>query len=122
MTEYLLGHFSYWLTTVLLCIGLYGVMFKKNLIKKLIGLTILQSSVVLFWVSIGTKEGATIPIKRHAEKTIEVASYHNPLPHTLMLTAIVVGVATMGVAFALLIATYNRYGTLNEDEILNEIQ
>jgi multicomponent Na+:H+ antiporter subunit C len=122
MYDFLLGHYSYWLTIVLLCIGLYGIIFKKNLVKKTIGLTILQASVVLYWVSLGSKWGATVPVLDPAYPTSDVANYLNPLPHTLMLTAIVVGVATLGVAFALLIATYNRYKTLDEDEILEQIQ
>jgi multicomponent Na+:H+ antiporter subunit C len=122
MYDFLIGHYSYWLTIILLCIGLYGIIFKKNLVKKTIGLTILQASVVLYWVSLGSKWGATVPVLDPAYPTSDVANYLNPLPHTLMLTAIVVGVATLGVAFALLIATYNRYKTLDEDEILEQIQ
>jgi len=122
MYDFLLGHYSYWLTIILLCIGLYGIIFKKNLVKKTIGLTILQASVVLYWVSLGSKWGATVPVLDPAYPASDVANYLNPLPHTLMLTAIVVGVATLGVAFALLIATYNRYKTLDEDEILEQIQ
>jgi multicomponent Na+:H+ antiporter subunit C len=122
MSDFLLGHYGYWLTIVLLCIGLYGIMFKKNLVKKTIGLTILQASVVLFWVSIGSKWGATVPVLDPNIPVADAANYLNPLPHTLMLTAIVVGVATLGVAFALLVATYNRYKTLDEDEILDQIQ
>ncbi len=122
MLDFLLGHYAYWLTIILLCIGLYGILFKKNLVKKTIGLTILQVSVVLFWVSIGSKWDATVPVRDPGISTAEVANYLNPLPHTLMLTAIVVGVATLGVAFALLIATYNRYKTLDEEEILEQIQ
>lgn len=122
MLDFLLGHYFYWLSIILLCIGLYGILFKKNLVKKVIGLTILQSSVVLFWVSLGSKWEATVPVLHPDFPTEEVANYLNPLPHTLMLTAIVVGVATLGVAFALLIAIYNRYKTLDEEEILEQIQ
>ncbi|MEX0639126.1 MAG: cation:proton antiporter subunit C [Balneolaceae bacterium] len=122
MIDFLMGHYSYWLTITLLCIGLYGIMFKKNLVKKTIGLTILQASIVLFWVSIGSKWGATVPVYDPAIPSSDVANYLNPLPHTLMLTAIVVGVATLGVAFTFLIATYKRYNTLDEEEILEQIQ
>jgi len=122
MYDFLLGHYAYWLTIFLLSIGLYGILFKKNLVKKTIGLTILQASVVLFWVSIGSKWGATVPVLHPDFPTADAANYLNPLPHTLMLTAIVVGVATLGVAFALLIATYNRFKTLDEEEILEQIQ
>lgn len=122
MLDFILGHYAYWLTIILLCIGLYGILFKKNLVKKTVGLTILQISVVLFWVSIGSKWDATVPVRDPGIPTAEVANYLNPLPHTLMLTAIVVGVATLGVAFALLVAIYNRYKTLDEEEILEQIQ
>lgn len=122
MYDFLLGHYAYWLTIILLGIGLYGILFKKNLVKKTIGLTILQASVVLFWVSIGSKWGATVPVLHPDFPAADTANYLNPLPHTLMLTAIVVGVATLGVAFTLLIATYNRYKTLDEEEILEQIQ
>ncbi|MEX1063616.1 MAG: cation:proton antiporter subunit C [Balneolaceae bacterium] len=122
MTDFLLGHYSYWLTIVLLCIGLYGILFKKNLVKKTISLTILQASIVLFWVSLGSKWNATVPVLDPDLPVTEAANYLNPLPHTLMLTAIVVGVATLGAAFALLISIYNRFGTLEEDEILEQIQ
>lgn len=122
MADFLLGHYSYWLTIAVFCLGLYGILTKRNLVKKLIGLSILQSSIILFWVSIATKWGATVPVKTDAIPNDVVANYLNPLPHTLMLTAIVVGVATLGVAFALLIAIWDRYRTLSEDDILNEIQ
>lgn len=121
MSEFLLGHYSYWLTIALICVGLYGVMFKRNLVKKMIGLSILQSAIILFWVSIASKWGATVPVRDPAISTADVANYLNPLPHTLMLTAIVVGVATLGVGFALLTAIWNRYNTLDESEILNKI-
>jgi multicomponent Na+:H+ antiporter subunit C len=122
MNEFLLGHYSYWLTMGLFCLGLYGILIKKNLVKKLIGLSILQASIIQFWVSVASKWGATVPVKTDAIPNEVVANYLNPLPHTLMLTAIVVGVATMGVAFALLIAIWNRYKSLSEEEILNEIE
>lgn len=122
MIDFLLGHYSYWLTIILICIGLYAIIFKKNLVKKTIGLTIVQASVVLYWVSLGSKWDANVTVLDPAFPTADVANYLNPLPHTLMLTAIVVGVATLGVAFALLIATYNRYKTLDEEEILEQIQ
>lgn len=122
MLEFFTGHYAYWCTMILLCIGLYGILFKKNLIKKTIGLSILQASVVLFFVSIASKWGATVPVRDGNIPVENVANYLNPLPHTLMLTAIVVGVATLGVAFTLLIAVYNRYETLDEQELLDKIQ
>jgi multicomponent Na+:H+ antiporter subunit C len=126
MGEFLKGHYSYVLTIALICVGLYGVMFKRNLVKKAIGLSILQAAIVLFWVSIATKWdatkwSATVPVRDPSIPTEEVANYLNPLPHTLMLTAIVVGVATLGVGFALMILIYKRYEPLDEQEILSKI-
>lgn len=124
---------------VLMMLGLYAMIAKNNLIKKIVGMTIFQTAVILFYVSIGCKRGATIPILSHgpAEETahgatqavahhgmdaIHVADYINPLPHVLMLTAIVVGVATLGVALALAIKVYKTYGTLEEDEINQQLR
>lgn len=122
MLDFFMGHYAYWFTIILLAIGLYGMLLKKNLVKKTVGLTIFQGGVILFFVSVAMKDGATVPVKAEDLPVTEVANYMNALPHTLMLTAIVVGVATLGVAFALIINIYNRYGTLNEDEILDKIQ
>jgi multicomponent Na+:H+ antiporter subunit C len=122
MLDFFTGHYAYWFTIILLCVGLYGILFKKNLIKKTIGLAILQISVVLYFVSIASKWDATVTVLDPNIPVDQVASYLNPLPHTLMLTAIVVGVATLGVAFTLLIAIYNRYGTLDEQELIEKIQ
>ncbi|MGN8226416.1 MULTISPECIES: cation:proton antiporter subunit C [unclassified Gracilimonas] len=122
MLDFFLGHYAYWFTIILLALGLYGMLLKKNLVKKTIGLSIFQAGVILFFVSVAMKEGATVPVKAYGLPVTEVSNYMNALPHTLMLTAIVVGVATLGVAFALLINIYNRYGTLNEEELLDKIQ
>lgn len=122
MVEFFTGHYAYWFTLILLCVGMYGIIFKQNLVKKAIGLAILQASVVLFFVSIASKWDATVTVIDKNIPVEQVESYLNPLPHTLMLTAIVVGVATLGVAFTLMIAIYNRYGTLDEQELLEEIQ
>ncbi len=122
MLDFFLGHYAYWFTVILLCIGVYGILFKKNLIKKTIGLAILQISVVLYFVSIASKWDATVPVLNPDFPADQVANYLNPLPHTLMLTAIVVGVATLGVAFTLLLAIYNRYETLDEEELIEKLQ
>lgn len=122
MLDFFLGHYAYWFTIILFCIGLYGILFKKNLIKKTIGLAILQISVVMFFVSIASKWDATVTVLNPDIPIDQVANYLNPLPHTLMLTAIVVGVATLGVAFTLLIAIYNRFETLDEEELIEKIQ
>jgi len=123
----IVGKYNYWIYIVLMMIGLYAVVVKKNLIKKIIGMNILQTAIILFYVSIGAKKGATIPIIAHAhngggEHVIHAAEYINPLPHVLMLTAIVVAVATLGVALALSIKVYKQYGTLEEDEIYEKIR
>lgn len=123
MGDFFMGHYAYWFTIILLCIGLYGILFKKNLIKKTIGLAILQISVVLYFVSVASKTGdATVTVIDPNFPVDQVANYLNPLPHTLMLTAIVVGVATLGVAFTLLIAIYNRFNTLDEKELIDKFQ
>ncbi|WP_020402393.1 cation:proton antiporter subunit C [Gracilimonas tropica] len=122
MLDFFMGHYAYWFTIILLAIGLYGMLIKKNLVKKIIGLSIFQAGVILFFVSVAMKNGATVPVKADNLPVSEVSNYLNALPHTLMLTAIVVGVATLGVAFALMINIYNRYGTLNEEELLDKIQ
>lgn len=122
MIDFFIGHYAYWFTIMLLAIGLYGMLIKRNLVKKTIGLSIFQAGVVLFFVSIATKWDASVPVKTDELPVTDVANYMNPLPHTLMLTAIVVGVATLGVAFFLIITIYNRYKTLNEQELLEKIQ
>ena len=123
MLDYVIGKYNFWIYVVLMMIGLYAMIGKKNLVKKLIGMNIFQSAMILFYVSIGVKAGATVPILSghghgHGHEVIEVAKYLNPLPHVLMLTAIVVSIATTGVALATLILVYRRYNTLEEDEIL----
>jgi len=113
---------NYWVYILLMMIGLYGIIIKKNFMKKIIGMSILQTSIILFYISIGAKKNATIPIIEHAHDSshtsIQAVGYINPLPHVLMLTAIVVAVATLGVALSLAIKIYKEYGTLEEDEIL----
>ena len=110
----------------LMMIGLYATITKKNLVKKIIGMNILQTSVILFFISIGAKKNATIPIIRHGpssgEHAVHAIDYINPLPHVLMLTAIVVAVATLGVALALAVKIYKQYQTLEENEILTRLQ
>jgi multicomponent Na+:H+ antiporter subunit C len=97
---------------------------KRNLVKKLIGLNIFQTAIILFYVSTGVKRGGAIPIldKYTALKYgVDPATIVNPLPHVLMLTAIVVGVSVTGVALAMLLRIYREYGTLEEDEILEKV-
>ncbi len=118
----IINKYNYWLYIILMMIGLYAMIAKNNLIKKLVGMNIFQTAIILFFISMGYKENATIPIIMGghgdtAHKTIEASQYINPLPHVLMLTAIVVAVATLGVALALIIKIYQRYETLEEDEL-----
>ena len=127
--DFVIGHFNVVAYVVLMMIGFYAMTGKTNLVKKLVGMNIFQWSIILFVVSLGAKRGATIPIARgghdlsHAgEQVLEAAAYVNPLPHVLMLTAIVVGVATTGVALALLLRIHSRYGTLEEDELLERLR
>jgi len=117
--------YNYWIYIILMMIGIFAMIAKKNLIKKIIGMNILQTAIILFYVSIGAKKGATIPIiaHGHGEEThaAHAVNFINPLPHVLMLTAIVVAVATLGVALALAINVYRAYNTLNENEIHEQI-
>jgi multicomponent Na+:H+ antiporter subunit C len=106
------GLYHYWVVIVLMMTGLYVVIAKGNLIKKVIGLNIFQVSVIMFYISMGKVRGGTAPIFAEG---IEV--YSNPLPHVLMLTAIVVGVATTALALALIVRIHEAYGTIEEDEI-----
>lgn len=162
--------FNFWIYVILLMIGLWAVIAKNNLIKKLLGLAIFQTAIILFFVSLGAKEGSTIPIldhhghgEHHAEAVpgeeghgedghgehgekappqgegdreheedghgehasahaIAPDGYSNPLPHVLMLTAIVVGVSTVGVALSIAQRLFKEFGTLEEDEILEQIK
>jgi multicomponent Na+:H+ antiporter subunit C len=117
--------YNYWAFIILMMLGLYAMIVKKNLVKKIIGMNIFQTSIILFYISVGAKEQATIPIIEHSHGTeahqIQAINYINPLPHVLMLTAIVVSVATLGVALALAIRVYRQYGTLEENEIQSQI-
>ncbi len=129
MTELLpivIAKLNYWAYIVLMMIGLWAMIAKKNLVKKIIGMNVLQTAVILFFISIGAKKDATIPIIAHGHAgenhVARAAEYINPLPHVLMLTAIVVAVATLGVALALVIKIHQQYQTLEENEILSRLQ
>ena len=127
MFHFIMSQYNYWFYIILMMIGFYAMIGKRNMVKKIIGMNIFQTAIILFYVSIACKKGgATLPILEHAhghgEHAIEASSYINPLPHVLMLTAIVVMVATLGVALAIAIKIYRRYGTLEEDEILEAMR
>ena len=108
-----IGLLNYWLVIFLMMVGLYVVIARGNLIKKIVGLNIFQVSVFMLYITMGKVTGGTAPILAEG---IEV--YSNPLPHVLILTAIVVGVATTAVGLALAVRIHEAYGTLEEDEIL----
>jgi multicomponent Na+:H+ antiporter subunit C len=122
MIDFLLGHYAYWFTVVLFLLGLYGMLMKQNLVKKVIGMNIFQAAVIMFYVASSSKWDATVPISDPDFSITDPNLYINPLPHTLMLTAIVVSVATTGVAFALLLTIYYRYKTLDEPSLLERMQ
>jgi multicomponent Na+:H+ antiporter subunit C len=143
---------NYWVYIVIMMIGLYAMISKNNMVKKLIGMSIFQTAIILFYVSIGVKEGATIPIlyydqvhaahgdhgdhhdEHHGEDAhgahdvhapeihIEADGFANPLPHVLMLTAIVVGVSTLGVGLAITQKLHREFGSIEENEILDLIK
>ncbi|MEZ5274974.1 MAG: cation:proton antiporter subunit C [Opitutaceae bacterium] len=168
--DLVLARLNYWIYVVLMMIGLFAMITKKNLIKKLIGMSIFQTAIILFYVSLGVKEGADLPIIQHharhdathqAVTPGEGAGSHeadvnapdpipehehdesaaaavgganapaadpvadaitNPLPHVLMLTAIVVGVATLGVGLAVVQVIFLQFRSIEEDEILEQIR
>jgi multicomponent Na+:H+ antiporter subunit C len=113
MIEEIAGKYNYWIYFVLMMIGFYAMIAKENLIKKIVGINIFQTAVFLFYVSIAKVDGGTAPIE-----WAKAVLYDNPLPHTLMLTGIVVSVSTTAVALALVIKIYKAYGTIEEDKIL----
>ena len=108
------GLYPYWIVIFLMMTGLYVVISRDNLVKKVIGLNIFQVSVIMFYVSMGKVEGGTAPILQHGQEGV---LYSNPLPHVLMLTAIVVGVATTALALALVVRIKEEYGSIEDDEI-----
>lgn len=110
--QYILGQYNYWVVIVLMMIGFYIVMAYENLIKKLIGLNIFQVSVFILYISMGYLKGGTAPIFSE-----QYTVYSSPLPHVLILTAIVVGIATTALGLAIVVRIYKAYGTIEENEI-----
>jgi multicomponent Na+:H+ antiporter subunit C len=107
------AHYSYWITIVLMVAGMYIIIARGNLLKKLLGLAVLQSSVYLLYIAPGKLIGGTAPIIAEG-----YTLYSNPLPHVLILTAIVVGVATLALGLAIVVRIREAYGSIEEDEIL----
>lgn len=112
MMEFVFGHYNYWIVILLMMVGFYTVISRGNLIKKIAGLNMFQTSVFLLYISIGNVSEGTTPIIAEGFK-----AYSNPLPHVLILTAIVVGVATTALGLALVVRIKEAYGTIEEEEI-----
>jgi len=111
----LLGLYNYWVVVVLMMVGFYIVIAHGNLIKKIVGLSIFQTSVFIFYISMAKVDGGTAPILAE-----QVSQYSNPLPHVLILTAIVVGIATTALGLALVVRIKEAYGSIEEEEIQNK--
>ena len=113
MLDPIIAHYNYWLVIFLMMIGLYVVISRGNLVKKIVGLNIFQTSVFLLYISLAKVTGGTAPIL-----TGKPEVFSNPLPHVLILTAIVVGVATTALGLALVVRIRETYGSIEEDDIL----
>ena len=107
-----LALYNYWVGIFLMMTGFYVVIASGNLVKKIIGINLFQASVFILYISMGKVSGGSVPILREAVQT-----YSNPLPHVLILTAIVVGVATTALGLALVVRIKEAYGTAEEDDI-----
>jgi len=106
----------YMLTLILLSLGIAGIIVSNNYMKKLICMNIMQVAVIFFFLCFGQKNGGTIPVA--VDGAVKASEYINPLPHGLMLTAIVVSLGTTGVGLALLLRIKEKYGTIEEDDLL----
>ena len=111
-----LGSFNYWIVIILMMIGFYIIIAHNNLIKKLVGINIFQTSIFILFISMGKITGGTAPILTETARL-----YSSPLPHVLILTAIVVGISTTALGLALVIRLYYAFGTVEDDEIQREI-
>jgi multicomponent Na+:H+ antiporter subunit C len=115
LVDHFLTHWNYLAVIALMMIGLYIAISRGNLVKKIMGINIFQASVILFYVSMGKVSGGTAPILVEGSEPV---LYSNPVPHVLMLTAIVVGVASTALGLALVVRVKEAYGTVEEDEIV----
>ena len=113
MIEAILSYYNYWLIVFLMMLGLYIVISRGNLVKKIVGLNVFQTSVFLLYISMAKVNGGTAPIL-----TGKPEIFSNPLPHVLILTAIVVGVSTTALGLALVVRIRENYGTIEEEDIL----
>ena len=109
----IVAHWNYYLVIILMMLGFYAVIARGNMVKKMVGLNIFQTSVFMLYISVGKIDGGTAPILTGDPASV----YSNPLPHVLILTAIVVGVATTAVGYALIIRIYEAYGTIEDDDM-----
>lgn len=112
MLELFFAKYNYWIVILLMMIGLYVVVARGNLVKKIIGLNIFQTSVFLLYISMGKVAGGTAPILTGKDEV-----FSNPIPHVLILTAIVVGIATSALGLAMVVRIREAYSTIEEDEI-----
>ncbi|MFQ9892761.1 MAG: sodium:proton antiporter [Emergencia sp.] len=121
MTElnaFLAEHGIFMLTIILFFLGIFGMISCGNYMKKLMCMNVMQIAVIFFFLCLGQKTGGTIPVS--IENLAEAKDYINPLPHALMLTAIVVSLGTTGVGLALLMRIKDKYGTLEEEEVIKK--
>ena len=109
----ILGLYNYWVFAILLMIGFYAVIAKRNLVKKLIGLSLFQAAVFLLYITMGKINGGTAPIFSDAGNAI----FSNPLPQVLILTAIVVGISTTALGLGIVVRLKEEYGSIEEHEI-----
>lgn len=115
----LLGYFNYWVFAIVLMVGFYAVIVRNNFIKKLLGLSIFQSAIFLMYITMDKVEGGTAPI---IQKGVTDPIFSNPLPQVLILTAIVVGVATTSLGLAIIVRIKESYGSIEEDEVMAKDQ
>ena len=120
MTDLLLHRPNFVAFIILFLLGMYIMVLHQNLVKKLIGMYLMQTSIILFFITLAVKKDSTIPILLPSATALGPDAYANPLPHVLMLTAIVVGVSTLGVSLAMVIALYREYHTLEEGQMLGK--
>jgi multicomponent Na+:H+ antiporter subunit C len=113
--NFILDYYNYWIVVFLMMTGFYIVISANNLVKKIVGLNVFQTSVFILYISMGKVSGGTAPIVAEG-----ITQYSNPLPHVLILTAIVVGVATTAVGLALIVRIKRAYGTVEENEFDNK--
>lgn len=109
--------FNYWVVVILMMIGLYIIIAHENLVKKLIGINIFQTSIFILFISLGKASGGTAPILNDA-----YSLYSSPLPHVLILTAIVVGISTTALGLAIIIRIHHAFGTVDDDELQREME